>query len=50
MNDMKKEYKQKYKDFKKGKISRKEWENYCMEILEQLMKENQEVLQRLKNC
>lgn len=44
-----KEYKTKYEQYLKGAISKKDWNNYCFEIFEQLMKDNKDVLIRLKN-
>ena len=42
-------YEQMYKDFYDGKISKEEWVDFCMEILEDLMWANQSVLLRLKH-
>ena len=42
-------YEQMYKDFCDGKITDKEWSDFCMEILEDLMWANQSVLLRLKH-
>lgn len=44
-----KEYKTKYEQYLKGIISKKDWDNYCFGILEQSMKDNKDVLIRLKN-
>ena len=41
-------YEQKYKDFYDGKITKEEWVDFCMDILEDLMKVNETVLLRLK--
>lgn len=44
-----KEYKIKYEQYLKGTINKKDWDNYCFKILEQLMEDNKDVLIRLKN-
>ena len=44
-----KEYKIKYEQYLKGIISQKDWNNYCSKTLKQLMKDNKDVLIRLKN-
>jgi hypothetical protein len=38
-----------YELYKQGRISKQFWENYCTQCLAELMQENREVLERLKN-
>lgn len=42
-------YEQMYKDFCDGKITEKEWSDFCMDVLEDLMTINESVLLRLKH-
>lgn len=44
-----KEHDKKYEAFQKGKIKKREWNDYCMETLEELLEINKDVLDRLKN-
>ena len=37
-----------YNDFFEGKITDKEWYDYCLKILDKIMNENVEVFKRLK--
>ena len=41
-------YEQMYADFRNGKITKEEWMDFCMEILEDLMEVNETILLRLK--
>ena len=38
-----------YTLYKQGRISKRCWENYCAQCLVELMQENREVLENLKN-
>lgn len=42
-------YYYKKNQFDKGQISKQEWSDYCMEMLNKLMELNKDVLDRLKN-
>ena len=41
-------YEQMYADYRNGKITKEEWVDFCMDILEDLMEINETVLLRLK--
>lgn len=41
-------YYESYKDYLSGKISKNEWMEICSNMLEELLKQNKEVLLRLK--
>lgn len=43
------EYKEKFNQMLKKEISEKEWSDYCFEITENLIKENEEIFIRLKH-
>jgi len=45
-----KEYNEIYQKYLKGYITEKEWNDYCFKQLKRLMKDNKNVLIRLKNC
>lgn len=47
--DTKKEYLAMFRKFKAGEITEVEWKVYCIAILEELIKENRDILLRLKN-
>jgi hypothetical protein len=38
-----------YDLYKQGRISKQFWENYCTQCLAELMQENRQVLENLKN-
>lgn len=38
-----------YNLYKQGRISKQYWEKYCTQCLTELMKENRQVLENLKN-
>lgn len=44
-----KDYDFMYQLYKNHQISKQRWQEYCTACLEELMKQNQEVLERLKN-
>ena len=44
-----KEYDTNYQLMVNGYISVKEWKNLCLKYLENLMKENQDILKRMKD-
>ena len=46
---MKKDYQQELWKLQNGLITKEEFSNFCMEVLSQLMVENKDVLERLKN-
>ena len=41
-------YDKKFQEFKDGKVSEEEWKEYCTVVLEKLLENNKEVLERLK--
>lgn len=42
------EYEQKFQAFQGGKISEKEWQDFCIQALSIIMEENKDVFMRLK--
>lgn len=44
-----KEYNTNYQLMVNGYISTKEWKNLCLKYLDNLMKENQDILKRMKD-
>ena len=46
---MEKDYQQELWKLQNGFITKEEFSNFCMEVLNQLMVENKDVLERLKN-
>lgn len=49
MKTDKKEYQKKFKDMKKGKISAKEWNDYCFQLTMKAIKDNKDIFTRLGN-
>ena len=44
------EYVNKLNAFRAGKITEKEWREFCFEVLTEALEVNKDVLVRLKNC
>jgi Ribonuclease G/E len=42
-------YQTKFTAFKEGKLSEKAWRKYCEKILHEIMIENKDVFERMKN-
>ena len=47
--ELEKDYNRELLKLQNGFITKEEFSNFCMEILDQLMTENRDVLERLKN-